>query len=88
MAIEVNSDTPSVRFSVFQFEPSIEPSSFSDPTESPLLVRSAVHASLWAGMAVVYAAVAHRMIPFFSSSALPRYEVVRPDWTLRVLVGG
>jgi len=31
--------------------------------------------------------VSHRMIPFFSSSALPRYEVVRPDWTLRVLVG-
>jgi uncharacterized protein involved in response to NO len=27
------------------------------------------------------------MIPFFSSSALPKYEVVRPDWTLRVLVG-
>ncbi len=54
--------------------------------ESPLLVRSAVHASLWAGMAVVYAAVAHRMIPFFTASALPLLDAWRPMWLLWTLV--
>jgi len=38
-------------------------------------------------LAPLFMVVSHRMIPFFSGSALPKYEVVRPDWTLRVLVG-
>ena len=41
-----------------------------------------VRTGLWGFIVVTYVAVAHRMIPFFTSSALPMIEVWRPMWVL------
>src|SRR3546814_14925640 len=38
-------------------------------------------------LAPVYFTVAHRMIPFFSASALPGYAPWRPYWVLAARVG-
>lgn len=45
-------------------------------------VHQTVRVGLWAFVGVVYAAVAHRMIPFFSASAVPELEAWRPEWLL------
>jgi uncharacterized protein involved in response to NO len=46
------------------------------------LVRSALQAALWLFLGGVYIAVAHRMIPFFSASAVPMLDAWRPLWLL------
>lgn len=51
------------------------------------LVRGTVLVGLWAFSGVVYAAVAHRMIPFFTASVLPFIDAWRPGWLLGVFVG-
>lgn len=43
---------------------------------------------IWLFLVVVLVTVSHRMIPFFSSSVLENYTIVRPDWTLPVLLVG
>lgn len=43
---------------------------------------------LWLFLAPVVFTVSHRMIPFFSESALRDYRGVRPGWTLPVVVAG
>ena len=50
------------------------------------LVRLATLVALWGFIGIVYVAVAHRMIPFFSASALPVLDAWRPMWLLTVLV--
>ncbi len=50
------------------------------------LVRAATQAALWMFLATVFAAVSHRMIPFFDSSALPMLDAWRPLWLLWILV--
>jgi uncharacterized protein involved in response to NO len=52
-----------------------------------VLVRAALQGALWLFIGVVYAAVSHRMIPFFSASALPVLDAWRPLWLLWSLVG-
>ena len=47
-------------------------------------VRAAVHGALWA-LALVFVAVAHRMIPFFTQGALPSVQAWRPRALLAVL---
>jgi uncharacterized protein involved in response to NO len=47
----------------------------------------AVRTSLWGGLLPVFFAVSHRMIPFFSQSALPGYVPWRPLWILVAVVG-
>lgn len=42
---------------------------------------------LWGFVVVVYVAVAHRMIPFFTSSALPLTQLWRPNWVLGLMLG-
>ena len=42
---------------------------------------------LWGFVVVVYVAVAHRMIPFFTSSALPLAQLWRPNWVLGLMLG-
>jgi uncharacterized protein involved in response to NO len=42
---------------------------------------------LWGFVVVVYVAVAHRMIPFFTSSALPMLNAWRPGWVLALMLG-
>jgi uncharacterized protein involved in response to NO len=56
-------------------------------TDDPQLARTFVHTALWGFVVAVYVTVAHRMIPFFTSSALPMVEAWRPFWVLRVLLG-
>ncbi|TNF62769.1 MAG: NnrS family protein [Burkholderiales bacterium] len=45
-----------------------------------------VRGGLWGFVVVTYVAVAHRMIPFFTSSAVPMIEVWRPFWVLWALL--
>lgn len=49
--------------------------------------RVFVLTGLWSFVVVVYAAVAHRMIPFFTSSAMPFIKVWRPFWLLWLMLG-
>lgn len=51
------------------------------------IARGAVLTGLWGFIVVVYVAVAHRMIPFFTSSALPMMSVWRPFWVLWLMLG-
>ncbi len=46
-----------------------------------------VHTALWGFVVLTYVVVAHRMIPFFTSSALPLIEVWRPFWVLWLMLG-
>ena len=41
---------------------------------------------LWGFVVVVYVAVAHRMIPFFTSSAMPQLAAWRPFWALGLML--
>lgn len=49
-------------------------------------VRAWTLTGLWGFVVVVYLAVAHRMIPFFTSDALPGMRAWRPLWELRLMV--
>lgn len=51
------------------------------------LARRYVLTGLWACVVVVYVTVAHRMIPFFTSSALPMQHAWRPNWALALMLG-
>jgi len=59
---------------------------FALASESWQLLRAAVLTALWGCLALTYLAVAHRMIPFFTSSALPFVDAWRPLWLLGVFV--
>lgn len=53
------------------------------------LLRAATQLALWGFAAPVFAAVSHRMIPFFSASALPFLDAWRPTgllWTLMAVL--
>lgn len=56
-------------------------------SSAPLAARIGLAIGVYGLLAPLFMVVSHRMIPFFSASALPKYEVVRPDWALRVLLG-
>lgn len=43
---------------------------------------------LWGGVAAVFLVVAHRMLPFFTASALPAVAAWRPFWVLGPMLGG
>lgn len=51
------------------------------------LARAALQLGLWGFVGIVYVTVAHRMIPFFTASALPWLDAWRPLWLLATLVG-
>ena len=55
-------------------------------TGSSLLLRSATQLALWGFLATVFAVVSHRMLPFFSASAVPLLDAWRPMWLLWVFV--
>lgn len=48
-------------------------------------VRAAVMAGLWGGLGLVFASVLHRMVPFFTQSALPEVPAWRPTPLLGLL---
>ncbi len=49
-------------------------------TDRHTLLQFALRAALWGFVLPVFATVAHRMIPFFTSSALQQQDVPRPFW--------
>lgn len=51
------------------------------------VARLFVLTGLWGFVVVVYAAVAHRMIPFFTSSALPFIHAWKSNWVLGLMLG-
>ncbi len=51
------------------------------------LAQRFVLAGLWACIVPVFVVVAHRMLPFFTSSALPFIEAWRPFWVLWLMLG-
>ena len=51
------------------------------------LARAFVFTGLWGFVVVVYVTVAHRMIPFFTSSAMPMVQAWRPFWVLWLMLG-
>lgn len=50
------------------------------------VVHLAAQLGLWLFIVPVYASVAHRMIPFFTASALPILDAWRPNWLLWTLL--
>lgn len=50
------------------------------------LARVSVLTALWGFVVTTFVAVAHRMIPFFTSSAVPMLHAWRPFWVLWVLL--
>lgn len=49
--------------------------------------RLGISLAVWGFLLPVFLAVAHRMLPFFTSSAVRTYVVRRPQWALRSLIG-
>ena len=49
--------------------------------------RLGISLILWGFLLPVFLTVAHRMLPFFTSSTVPAYRVHRPQWALRSLIG-
>ena len=54
--------------------------------DAPAVARACALTGLWGFVVVTYVTVAHRMIPFFTSSAVPMVAVWRPFWVLWVLL--
>ena len=54
--------------------------------EAPAVARACVLTGLWGFVLMVYVSVAHRMIPFFTSSAIPALEAWRPFWLLWLML--
>jgi uncharacterized protein involved in response to NO len=57
-------------------------------SDNEVYLRFAIQGGLWLFMVPVFASVVHRMLPFFTSSALPQHVVQRPDWPWWVLLAG
>ena len=50
------------------------------------LALTALTLGIWGFLLPVFLTVAHRMLPFFSSSVLPKYVLRRPYWSLWLLL--
>jgi uncharacterized protein involved in response to NO len=50
-------------------------------------LRVATALALWGCLAPIFATVSHRMIPFFTASALPFLDAWRPNWLLWLMLG-
>ncbi len=48
--------------------------------------RAAIQLAIWGFLAPVFTTVSHRMIPFFSASAVPTLDAWRPYWLLNVML--
>lgn len=53
---------------------------------APAVSRAFLLTGLWGFIVVVYLSVAHRMIPFFTSGALPLIDAWRPFWVLWLML--
>ncbi|WP_309678288.1 NnrS family protein [Polaromonas sp.] len=54
--------------------------------DAPGVALACVLTGLWGFVLVVYVTVAHRMIPFFTASAIPRMDAWRPFWLLWLML--
>jgi uncharacterized protein involved in response to NO len=54
--------------------------------EAAELARAATQIALWAWVAATFAIVSHRMLPFFTASALPSVEARRPNSLLGAML--
>lgn len=54
--------------------------------DRPDIALVCVQTGLWGFVVVVFVSVAHRMIPFFTSSALPFVKAWRPFWVLWLML--
>jgi uncharacterized protein involved in response to NO len=54
--------------------------------DAPDVARAFIQTALWGFIVAVFVTVAHRMIPFFTSGALPMVQAWRPFWVLHVLL--
>ncbi len=54
--------------------------------DAPAVALACVLTGLWGFVLVVFVSVAHRMIPFFTSSAMPMVAVWRPFWVLWLML--
>lgn len=61
---------------------------FGIALDQTFLVGIARSGGVWWFLFPVFFAVSHRLIPFFSASAIPGYSVVRPNWTLWLMTAG
>jgi len=52
----------------------------------PDLARAALRIAVWGFLAPTFAIVSHRMLPFFTTSALPFVPAWRPDWLLAAML--
>lgn len=57
-------------------------------TQEAVLARLAIHLGLWGFLVPVFVLVIHRMLPFFSASAIPGIAGYRPYWALWIVVAG
>lgn len=57
-------------------------------SDNMLWLRVATQAGIWLFLLPLFASVGHRMIPFFTMSALPNLHVARPDWPWWVILAG
>lgn len=53
-----------------------------------LWLQAATQAGIWLFLLPMFASVGHRMIPFFTASALPNLQVKRPNWPWWVILAG
>ena len=53
----------------------------------PDAALACVLSGLWGFLLVIYVSVAHRMIPFFTASAVPMMQAWRPFWLLWFMLG-
>lgn len=51
-------------------------------------LHMAIQAGLWLFLLPVFASVGHRMIPFFTASALPHRRITRPHWPWPFMLAG
>jgi len=58
---------------------------WAETTQQPDLASRWLLSGLWGFVVGTYVTVAHRMIPFFTSSALPLVRIWRPMWVLAFL---
>ncbi|MDO8989735.1 MAG: NnrS family protein [Sideroxyarcus sp.] len=51
-------------------------------------LRFAIQGGIWLFLLPIFASVAHRMVPFFTSSALPQFVPHRPNWPWWTILAG
>jgi uncharacterized protein involved in response to NO len=56
--------------------------------DNDIYLRIAIQGGLWLFLLPIFASVAHRMLPFFTSSSLPQFALQRPEWPWWVLLAG